>query len=149
MRVDLGPSTDRRTGMDGVLTLLKQYKYFAMFGILCLCGVGLPIPEELTLLAGGFAVGWQWADYYLSCLFGIVGILAGDCVIFGVGRHFGRWFFASRPVRLLLPRRRQANVAMLLKRKVKFDSKKYQFMGDDEADLFLAREQRSSWQIVA
>ncbi len=98
--------------MDGVLALLQQYKYFAMFGILCLCGVGLPIPEELTLLAGGFAVGWQWADYYLSCFFGTVGILAGDCVIFCVGRHFGRWFFASRPVRLLLPRRRQANVRL-------------------------------------
>ncbi len=98
--------------MDGVLTLLQQYKYFAMFGILCLCGVGLPVPEELTLLAGGFAVGWQWADYYLSCFFGTVGILAGDCVIFCVGRHFGRWFFGSRPVRLVLPKRREANVRL-------------------------------------
>ena len=96
--------------MDGVLTLLQRYKYFAMFGILCLCGLGLPVPEELTLLAGGFAVGWQWADYYLSCFFCTVGILAGDSVMFWVGRHFGRWFFASRPVRLLLPKRRQASV---------------------------------------
>ena len=96
--------------MDGVLALLREYKYFAMFGILCLCGVGLPVPEELTLLAGGFAVGWQWADYSLSCLCCSLGVLAGDSVMFWVGRHFGRWFFASRPVRVLLPKRRQASV---------------------------------------
>ncbi len=52
------------------------------------------------------------ADYYLSCFFGIDGIMAGDCVIFCVGRHFGRWFFASRPVRLVLPKRREASVRL-------------------------------------
>ncbi len=96
--------------MDGVLALLREYKYLAMFGILCLCGVGLPVPEELTLLAGGFAVGWQWADYSLSCLWCTLGILAGDSAMFWTGRHFGRPFFASRPLRLLLPERRQASV---------------------------------------
>ena len=96
--------------MANVLTLLQQYKYLAMLGILLCCGLGLPLPEELTLLAGGFAVGWKWADFFLSCLWCTVGILAGDSIIFWVGRHFGGWFFASRPVRLLLPRKRQARV---------------------------------------
>lgn len=98
--------------MDEVLALLKRFKYFAMLGILFLCGIGLPVPEELTLLASGFAVGWQWADYSLSCIFAAVGILTGDSVVFWIGRHFGRWFFASRPVRLVLPRRRQASVRL-------------------------------------
>ena len=41
-----------------------------------------------------------------------------------------------------------ANVAMLLKRKVRFDLEKYGFVDDDEADLFVRREQRSPWQIT-
>lgn len=40
-----------------------------------------------------------------------------------------------------------ANVAMLLKRKIKFDRNKYEFVGDDEANQFLSRQQRSPWQI--
>ena len=96
--------------MDNVLGLLQRYKYLAMFGILCLCGLGLPIPEELTLLAGGFAVGWEWADYFPSCLWCTAGILAGDSITFWIGRHFGARFFASRSVRLVLSTKRQARV---------------------------------------
>ena len=39
-----------------------------------------------------------------------------------------------------------ANVAMLLKRKVTFDLKRYEFVGDDQANRFLHRHQRSPWQ---
>ena len=40
-----------------------------------------------------------------------------------------------------------ANIAMLLKRQLTFDSQKNEFVDDDEANLFIRREQRSPWQI--
>ena len=40
-----------------------------------------------------------------------------------------------------------ANIAMLLKRKVMFDPQNNEFTGDDEANLFIRREQRSPFQI--
>lgn len=39
-----------------------------------------------------------------------------------------------------------ANIAMFLKRTIKFDPKSYQFVGDDDANAFVYREQRSPWQ---
>ena len=41
-----------------------------------------------------------------------------------------------------------ANIAMFVKRKLRFDRQAYQFVGDDEANLFIKREQRTPWQIA-
>jgi predicted dehydrogenase len=41
-----------------------------------------------------------------------------------------------------------ANIAMFVGRKVEFDAQAYRFVGDEEANAFLKREQRSPWQIA-
>ena len=96
--------------MESVFSFVNRFKYLAMFGILVLCGLGLPIPEEVTLLASGVAGGWEDARYLPACLACTAGILLGDSVIFWVGRGYGRRLFASRFGRWLLPKRRQARV---------------------------------------
>ncbi len=102
--------------MDQVLHWLGRYQYLAMFGILVLCGLGLPVPEEVTLIGSGFVVQWHsdpdhvWASYMLATLACTVGILVGDSIIFFIGRRYGRQFFGNRIVRWMLPRRRQARV---------------------------------------
>jgi membrane protein DedA with SNARE-associated domain len=97
--------------MDAVLEYLEKFKYLAMFGILFLCGLGLPIPEEVTLIGSGLFVGWEKADLWLSSGACVFGILAGDSIIFGMGYLFGHRFLRSRPMRLLLSVRRQRKVA--------------------------------------
>jgi membrane protein DedA with SNARE-associated domain len=72
-----------------LLQYLVRYSYAAMFGAIFLCGVGLPIPEELTLLASGLLVGWQKADFYVATIVCVVAVIAGDSVIFLAGRAFG------------------------------------------------------------
>jgi myo-inositol 2-dehydrogenase/D-chiro-inositol 1-dehydrogenase len=42
-----------------------------------------------------------------------------------------------------------ASVSMLLGRKVQFDPDKYQFIGDDDANLFINRKQRKPWTVTA
>jgi membrane protein DedA with SNARE-associated domain len=96
-----------------LLDLLLQYKYFAMFGALFLCGIGLPVPEEITLLTSGLAVGWKNAHWLLAGLSCVAGILAGDAVIFGLGRYYGRVFMTSRATRWIFTRKRQAKVRKL------------------------------------
>ena len=41
-----------------------------------------------------------------------------------------------------------ANIAMFVRRKITFDPQTYRFVGDDEANLFLKREQRSPWGLA-
>jgi membrane protein DedA with SNARE-associated domain len=81
-----------------------------MFGILFLCGLGLPIPEEVTLLASGLAVGWKQADFWLASGACVLGILAGDGLIFLLGRTFGRKFLGSPLMRWILTEKRQAKI---------------------------------------
>ena len=95
---------------ETVLGLLRSYKYVAMFGVLFLCGLGLPLPEEITLVASGFAVGWEWANFWWASAACVAGILAGDAFIFGMGRYCGRWFLEARPMRWILSPRRQRKV---------------------------------------
>jgi membrane protein DedA with SNARE-associated domain len=102
--------------MDTVLGLLERYKYLAMFGILFLCGLGLPLPEEVTLIASGLAVGWEIADFVYSSIACVIGILAGDAIIFALGRYRGRWLMQSRPMRWLLSPARQAKIEGLFAR---------------------------------
>ena len=92
--------------MGIVLDWLVDYEYLAMVGILTLCGVGLPMPEEVTLISSGLLVGWHEADFWLTSLACSLGILMGDSIIFGLGHHYGQRFLQSRPMRFLLPEKR-------------------------------------------
>jgi membrane protein DedA with SNARE-associated domain len=97
--------------MSTILDWLLDLRYLAMFGILFLCGVGLPIPEEVTLVGSGLRVGWGEAEFLWASVACVLGILVGDSIIFGLGHHYGRRFLLSQPMRLLLPPRRQVKVA--------------------------------------
>ena len=102
--------------MDFVGRLLTRYKYLAMFAVLFLCGLGLPIPEEVTLIASGLVVGWGEADFLLASVACVTGILAGDSIIFALGRYRGRWLMTHRITRGVFTRKRQARVRMLFSR---------------------------------
>ncbi len=71
--------------------------YLGIILVLILTGVGLPIPEEVPIIAAGIAssVGTLnplWA--FLSCL---VGALLGDAVIYAIGYHFGHSLVTRHP----------------------------------------------------
>lgn len=69
--------------------------YSALFSILVLSGVGLPMPEEVTLLFGGYLAyaGFIhfWPAVYVLLLGNITGDIAGYCV----GRFFGDWMYRT------------------------------------------------------
>ena len=65
------------------------FAYALVFGILLLCGLGLPIPEDVSLILGGFLAYQGKADLWLMMLTGYVGIILGDSLVFFIGRKFG------------------------------------------------------------
>jgi membrane protein DedA with SNARE-associated domain len=109
-KADTPGSAPYNAGMDALLDILGRYKYAAMFGILFLCGLGLPIPEEVTLLGSGLAVGWKQADFWLASIACVLGILAGDGLIFLLGRIYGRKFLGTALMRWVLTEKRQAKI---------------------------------------
>lgn len=63
--------------------------YLAVFLVLLLCGIGLPIPEEITFIVAGYVVGQLDANIYLMIAVALVGIIAGDSLTYWLGRWCG------------------------------------------------------------
>jgi len=66
-----------------------QYGYFAVFGVLILCGFGLPVPEDISLTAGGVISGLGYTNVHVMFAVGMAGVLIGDSFVFWLGSHYG------------------------------------------------------------
>lgn len=56
--------------------------YVFIFLGLFVGGLGVPVPEDLLLLLGGFLSWAGYTDLYLTIVISIVGAVVGDCVVF-------------------------------------------------------------------
>ena len=96
--------------MDILVAIFTDYGYFSVFFILLICGFGVPIPEDITLVAGGIIAGLGFADVHLMVVVSLFGVLIGDGTMFTLGRVFGERILRFRPIRRILPPRRFAQV---------------------------------------
>ena len=90
--------------------LIVHFTYPGVFLVLLATGLGLPIPEELPIAIAAMMARWQlmhWMGALLSCL---AGVLAGDMLLYWVGRHFGRQILKWSTVRRMLTPAREARV---------------------------------------
>lgn len=72
-----------------VSTYIEHFTYAGLFLVLVLCGLGLPVPEDLALLTGGFLVHRGITQYPTTLAVSFVGVVAGDNSLFFLGRRFG------------------------------------------------------------
>lgn len=96
--------------LDLLVDVFTENGYAAVFIVLLVCGFGVPVPEDITLIAGGVIAGLGYANVHLMCVVGLVGVLAGDAAMFMIGRHLGPHALRQRWVALLLTPRRYARV---------------------------------------
>jgi membrane protein DedA with SNARE-associated domain len=92
--------------------------YGTIFGVLVACGVGVPFPEDVSLIFGGYLVFRGSANLPLMVATGFLGILAGDSIIFWAGRRLGNRARSDhgRFLRRLLTPERRARVEALFAR---------------------------------
>jgi membrane protein DedA with SNARE-associated domain len=67
--------------------------YSLILGVLFICGLGVPIPEDITLIVAGFLSGLGKISLIGALLAGFVGVLIGDGLLFFLGRTYGRNVF--------------------------------------------------------
>ena len=72
-----------------VSAYIQHFTYAGLLAVLILCGMGLPIPEDVALLAGGFLVHRGVIQYPMTLAVALVGVVAGDNSLFFLGRRFG------------------------------------------------------------
>jgi membrane protein DedA with SNARE-associated domain len=63
--------------------------YLTVFGVLVACGLGVPLPEDISLILGGFLAHKGAASLPAMMVVGFAGILVGDSLIYYAGRRFG------------------------------------------------------------
>ncbi len=66
-----------------------NYGYAAVFFVLLICGFGVPIPEDVTLVAGGIISGLGYTNVHTMFAVGMAGVLLGDATMFTIGRIYG------------------------------------------------------------
>ena len=85
---------------------LGEYGYLAAFLVLFLCGLGLPLPEEVTLIGSGLLYYRGEVEFVPIVLVCSAAILLGDSVPFWLGRRYGMSALKIRWVaRVLHPER--------------------------------------------
>ena len=87
-----------------------QFGYLAVFMVLVLCGFGIPIPEDVTLVAGGVISGLGYTNVHLMALVCFLGVLVGDGLMFCLGKYFGEKILKFKLVSRLMPPKRYAQV---------------------------------------
>jgi membrane protein DedA with SNARE-associated domain len=82
---------------------IEHFTYLGLFVVLMLCGLGLPIPEDVAMLTGGYLAHRGITRYPITLVVSLLGVVAGDNSLFFMGRRFGsglvRYFTLAWPGR--------------------------------------------------
>jgi membrane protein DedA with SNARE-associated domain len=100
------------------MNVLETGGFPAILALLLLCGLGLPIPEEVTLIGSGY-LSYRFPDlmdWRVASVVCVSGILLGDTLVYVLGRRFGNALLRLPLVRHELTPARLAKFDVLFER---------------------------------
>ena len=92
------------------------HSYIVILGVLLACGFGLPLPEDITLVAAGILAARDIIDFNTTVALCMFGVLLGDGIIFGLGSRYGTKLRTTKFFSLILPERRDAAVKAIFEK---------------------------------
>jgi membrane protein DedA with SNARE-associated domain len=84
-----------------------NFTYVGIFVVLLLGSLGVPIPEEMPIIAAAVLSHQGIVRWWLVLPVCLLGVLSGDMVLYWVGRHWGAEVLKWRLVRLILSSARE------------------------------------------
>ena len=88
--------------------LIEQFTYLGIFLVLLAAGLGVPIPEEVPIVAAGVLAHQLVIHWWLAMPVCLAGVLLGDIILYAAGRRWGEHILSSRFWRHLLTPERAA-----------------------------------------
>jgi membrane protein DedA with SNARE-associated domain len=95
---------------DHLVAASPSTVYYSLAGVLLLCGLGLPIPEDLSLISAGALAYEGVINVHKAFLVCLAAVLGGDSLAFLLGRFFGPRVLASRLFRRFFTPKKQLRV---------------------------------------
>ena len=94
--------------MEFLISFFTDYGYWAVLFVLIICGFGVPIPEDVTLVSGGVIAGLypESVNSHLMLLVSMIGVLVGDSCMYWLGRIYGTRILRFRPMRKIVTLKR-------------------------------------------
>ena len=94
-----------------------SYGYLGITVFLILTGCGLPLPEEVAIIAAGVAAAHEALDPWGALAVCLVGAIVGDSAMYLIGRQFGTEILDRHPYWAhLLNARREKQIETLLEK---------------------------------
>lgn len=117
---------------------LAEFTYAGIFLVLFLCGLGLPVPEDIPILVSGYLSHLGTIRPWPALAVNLAGILLGDLMIFSFGYWMGPRALQHRLIRLVMTPRRAAKVNQFFARHGKKAIFFGRFVAGLRAPIFLA-----------
>jgi membrane protein DedA with SNARE-associated domain len=96
------PQTFQPRGQLLVEAIIEQFTYLGLFLVLFGAGLGIPIPEEIPVLAAGVLAHEGIVRWWIALPLCLVAILGGDAALYWIGHHWGEHILDWRVVRYVL-----------------------------------------------
>lgn len=96
--------------------IAENFTYLGIFSVLFVAALGVPIPEEVAILAAGVLAQEELARWWIALPVCILGVLSGDVVLYWSGRHWGERALNWRAVRLVLNPEREERLKAAYRR---------------------------------
>ena len=94
--------------LESLQEFVNDFTYLGVFAVLLLGSLGVPIPEEMPIIAAAVMSHENIVRWWLALPVCLLGVLSGDMVLYWVGRFWGEQVLRWRLVRLVLsPAREQ------------------------------------------
>jgi len=93
--------------VESLQGFVDHFTYVGIFAVLLLGSLGVPIPEEMAIIAAAVLSHEGIIRWWLALPVCLLGVLSGDMVLYWVGRHWGEDVLNWRVVRLVLTLKRE------------------------------------------
>jgi membrane protein DedA with SNARE-associated domain len=88
--------------MNRISMLVEHFPYLGIYALLILGGIGLPFPEDTTLILSGFLVSHEMVKPLPTFLTVYAGLLTSDFFLYQVGKKYGRMVVEHKKFRRII-----------------------------------------------
>ncbi len=93
--------------MEALQDFVDNFTYVGIFAALLLGSLGVPIPEEMSVIAAAVLSHAGIVRWWLALPICFLGVLSGDMILYWAGRHWSDQVLNWQLVRLVMPPARE------------------------------------------